>query len=326
MNFALRGFNETHILYILAKASPKHSIPSSLYSSGWAGQNYVNGQKYYGIKLDVGTSRGGPLFFSHYSYLGFDPRNKKDAYCNYFNRNQAHSLINRAYCIENPKKYPNYSESCWGLTASDNPTGYSAHEPNNDNGTITPTAALSSMPYTPKESLAALKYFYNTYGKKVWGEMGFYDAFNVSKNWFSSSYLAIDQGPIIDMIENHRTGLLWNNFMKNPEIAPALSSLGFISDNTDIKETLDDQYIIKIYPIPINNAIFTTEIDLKELSDINIKLIDSQGMIVDEFCDKKTVSPGKFLCEHELKSGLVGTYFLQITINKDIIYKKITTY
>jgi len=226
INLPLRGFNETHITYILATASPTNDIPASLYHSGWAGGNYVNGNSYYGFPLAVGQPFGGPLFFSHYSYLGFDPRNKKDEYANYFTRNKNHTLINRAYCIDNPRNFEGYSAESWGLTASDDPFGYLAHEPNSsrDNGTITSTAALSSIPYTPSESMDALKYFYRELGDRLWGPMGFYDAYNLEENWFADSYLAIDQGPIIGMIENHRTELLWDNFMQNPEIEPALDA------------------------------------------------------------------------------------------------------
>ena len=225
INMQIRGWNEAAIIYILAIASPTHGVPASLWQTGWAGNsNYVNGKTFYGYKLDVGWDKGGPLFFAHYSFLGFDPRHKKDAYANYFINNRNHTLINRAYCIDNPQNFTGYSENCWGLTASDDPDGYMAHEPvsGRDNGTITPTASLSSMPYTPEESINALKYLYRNLGKKIWGPMGFYDAFNQKRNWYTTSYLAIDQGPIIDMIENYRSQLLWNNFMANTEIQQAL--------------------------------------------------------------------------------------------------------
>ena len=162
--------------------------------------------------------------------LSFDPRGKRDKYCNYFENNRNISLINRAYCKENPKNHKGYSELCWGLTASDTPGGYTAHQPNNDTGTITPTAAISAIPYTPTESIAAIKHFYHTHGKRLWGEFGFKDAFNLDKDWFAKSYLAIDQGPIVVMIENYRTQLCWKMFMSNPEISPMLNKIGWKSD------------------------------------------------------------------------------------------------
>jgi hypothetical protein len=228
MNMQITGYNECMIAYILAIASPTHAIPASCYDDGWARRSsYTNGNTYYGCQLPVGPAYGGPLFWTHYSFLGFDPRNKSDDFCNYFNNSRAISLINRAHCAANPNGFAGYSSLVWGLTACVNPTGYSAHSPTNDNGTIAPTAAISAMPYTPAESLATLKHLYHTYGQKIWGPFGFYDAFNLEQDWYSDTYLAIDQGPIIIMIENHRSALLWNNFMANPEITPALQSIGW---------------------------------------------------------------------------------------------------
>jgi len=228
MNLPIVGYHEGLITYILAVASPTHPIPPACYRNGWAGRpSYTNGKSYYGHTVHVGREYGGPLFWTHYSFLGLDPRNKRDPYCNYFENSRNISLINRAYCIANPKGFTGYSDLVWGLTASVNPSGYSAHSPTNDNGTIAPTAALGSMPYTPAESLATLKHLYHTYGQKLFGPFGFRDAFNLHHNWFSDTYLAIDQGPIIIMIENHRTALLWDLFMSNPKIKPALKKTGW---------------------------------------------------------------------------------------------------
>jgi hypothetical protein len=232
MNFPIRGYNEALIVYLLAIASPTHPVPPSYWTSGWAGAGYTNGNTWYGYKLYVGPNFGGPLFFAHYSFLGFDPRGIKDQFANYFVQNHNHTMINRTWCVNNPLHHEGYGMDCWGLTASDDPWGYLAHAPGagTDNGTITPAAAIPSMPYTPVESMSALKHFYRVYGEHLWGEYGFYDAFNPGENWFAASYLAIDQGPIIDMIENYRSGLLWNQFMDNPEIAPALEAIGFEAD------------------------------------------------------------------------------------------------
>jgi hypothetical protein len=276
MNMKLIGYMETMITYLLAIASPSHGVPASTFHNGWAGSGYVNNNTYYGYKLWVGPSYGGPLFFAHYSFLGFDPRNKADKYCNYFMNNRHHTLINREYCIANPRGHVGYSENNWGLTASDDPWGYSEHRPyGNDNGTITPTAALSSMPYTPEESIAALKNFYRSYFGNLWGEYGFKDAFNLSSNWFANSYIAIDQGPIIVMIENYRSDLLWEMFMANPEIQPMLDSIGFKADSTtDIGDNFPAQLEYKLfgnYPNPFNP--YTTisfSIPQNEIVEINI--------------------------------------------------------
>lgn len=228
MNHPIRGYNECLITYVLAASSPTHAIDASVYHEGWAqGGAIANGDSYHGITLPLGPDYGGPLFFSHYSFLGLDPRNLSDTYANYWTQNVNHTLINRAYCIANPRDYVAYSEDCWGLTASDNHQGYSAHAPTNDLGVITPTAALSSMPYTPDESMEAARFFYYKLGDRVWGEYGFHDAFNITEGWFADSWLAIDQGPIIVMIENYRTGLLWDLFMSCPEVQDGLTKLGF---------------------------------------------------------------------------------------------------
>ena len=228
MNMQIRGVNETLICYVLGIASPTHPIPDNSYKAGYM-QNggVVNGKTFYGYKLPIGYDYGGPLFFAHYSFLGLDPRNLQDQYVNYWEQLTNHTLVNRAYCIANPKNYLGYGVNCWGLTASDNQSGYNAHSPTNDLGVITPTAALSSFPYTPTESMAALKYFYYTLGDKLWGAYGFYDAFNPTVGWWAKSYISIDQGPIIVMIENHRTQLVWEEFMSNPEIGTALTKMGF---------------------------------------------------------------------------------------------------
>jgi len=230
MNFQLRGYNETLITYIMAAASPTHTIPKIVYTEGYARNGgIINGKTFYGYVLPVGYDYGGPLFFAHYSFLGLDPRNLSDVYANYWTQNVNHSLINWKYCATNPKGYPNYSESCWGLTASDlpSPDWYGVSEPTNDRGTIAPTAAVSSLPYSPEQSMDAIRYFYYTVGDRLWGDYGFRDAFDEQENWWASSYLAIDQGPEIVMIENYRTGLIWDLFMSAPEVQSGLTKLGF---------------------------------------------------------------------------------------------------
>jgi hypothetical protein len=231
-NLKVRGYNECMIVYLLGIASPTHPIPASTYYNGWAGHSkYVNGEKYFGIEQSVGPPMGGPLFLSHYSFVCFDPRGKRDKFTNYFENAQAITKIHRAYSRSNPGGFRGYNGLVWGLTACYTPDGYRAcHPGKRDNGTIAPTAALGSMPYTPKESLATLKHFYHRLGDRLWGPFGFYDSFNLDRNWFSDGYIAIDQGPILCMIENARTGLCWEYFMKNPEIQPMLDAIGWVED------------------------------------------------------------------------------------------------
>jgi hypothetical protein len=230
MNMPIRGWNEALVTYVLAAASPTYPVPKAVYDNGWAQNGAMrNGNTYFGIPLPLGPGQGGPLFFSHYSFLGINPNGLTDAYADYQVQNRAHAQINFNYCKTNPKGFYGYGESCWGLTASDDLNGYMAHEPNNDNGVISPTAALSSFPYTPRESMAALKFFYFKLGDKIWKEYGFVDAFSLHHNWYANSFLAIDQGPIIVMIENHRSQLLWDLFMSCPEVKTGMKNLGFQS-------------------------------------------------------------------------------------------------
>ena len=228
MNFPVHGFNECLIMYVLAASGEHYPVNASVYQKGWAqGSFFKNGKTFYGYTLPLGFDYGGPLFFSHYSFLGLNPTGLKDEYADYWLQNKNHTLINYSYCVDNPKKFKGYGENCWGLTASDTYNGYDAHSPTNDHGTISPTAAISAMPYAPELSMKALKHFYYGLGDKVWGEYGFIDAFNETKNWYARSYLAIDQGPEIVMIENYRTGLIWKLFMSCPEIKNGLNKLGF---------------------------------------------------------------------------------------------------
>lgn len=232
MNMPIKGFNECLMTYVLAASSPneKYKINPSVYHKGWTNSEYFkNGKEFYGIKLPLGFDYGGPLFFSQYAFMALDPRGLKDTYADYWEQNRNHTLINRQHCILNPKKYKGYGENCWGLTASDTYNGYAAHSPTEDLGTISPTAALSAFPYTPEYSMKSLKHFYFDLGDKIWGQYGFIDGFNETQNWYAKSYLAIDQGPIVAMIENYRTGLIWNLFMSCPEVKQGLTNLGFTS-------------------------------------------------------------------------------------------------
>jgi exo beta-1,2-glucooligosaccharide sophorohydrolase (non-reducing end) len=231
LHHPIHGFNEAMIVYLLAIASPAHGVPASLYYSGWANPgnegHYANGNTYGGVKLPVGNDAGGSLFFTQFSYMGFDPHALTDRFTNYFENNRAIALINRAYCIENPGHHKGYGPDAWGLTASDGPSGYVMHAPDvtDDDGTLTPTGALASFPYTPDASMAALKHFYRDWGDRLWGVYGPLDAFNLDQNWFSPIYMGLDQAPITVMIENYRTGLIWKLFMSNPEIRPMLDRI-----------------------------------------------------------------------------------------------------
>lgn len=241
MNFPLEGYNECLITYVLAASSPTHPVPASAYHKGWARDGgIVSDRKFMDLPLVLkhngAEETGGPLFWAHYSWIGLDPRGLKDQYGDYWELNQNHAKTNYLYSVANPKGYKGYGPDSWGLTASYSPEGYSAHAPNNDLGVITPTAALSSFPYTPQESMAAAKGFYNK-GTRYRGKYGFYDAFSDEKNWVTPRYLAIDQLTIAPMIENYRSGLIWNLFMGAPEIKKGLTKLGFTSSQHQLNST-----------------------------------------------------------------------------------------
>ncbi|MBR1888251.1 MAG: DUF3131 domain-containing protein [Bacteroidales bacterium] len=231
MNHPIRGYDETLITYILAASSPSFPISAEVYENTYKNSTYYyNGKEYYGITLPLGMELGGPLFFSHYSYLGLDPRGLTDGKTNYFERNKAHTLIHRAYAIDNPKGHKGYGEDFWGFTSSDDPyVGYCSHHPGtqDENGTVSPTAAISSIVYTPEESMKVIRHLYYDIPESF-GQYGFYDAINlVAEPNVLEHYLAIDQGPEAVMIENYRSGLLWNLFMQAPEIRKGLEKLGF---------------------------------------------------------------------------------------------------
>jgi hypothetical protein len=228
MNHVVSGWNECLIAYVLAGASPTHPVKPAAYHRGWTDSPvFRNGRLYYDIALPLGPPFGGPLFFSHYSFLGLDPRGLRDRYADYWRQNRAHTLINRAHCMANPHGHAGYGPDCWGLTACDGDAGYGAFCPQNDRGVIAPTAALSAMPYTPAESLGALRHFYKVSGGKLCGRYGFRDSFNCSRNWIAEGHLAVDQGPIVVMIENFRSGLIWQLFMSCREVQAGLQRLGF---------------------------------------------------------------------------------------------------
>ncbi len=233
-NQQIRGWNECLLTYVLAASAPRHAIEPRVYTRGYAGgRDFLNGESYNGIHLPLGPAFGGPLFFCHYSFCGLDPRGLKDQYADYWEQCARHVQVNRRHCIDNPGGHKGYGEACWGLTASDDPQGYAVHAPDSDNGTISPTAAISSMPFAPAEALGVARHFLADFGDKVWGRYGFIDAFCEDKDWFADTFLAIDQGPIVVMIENYRSGLLWKIFMSIPEIQAGLRRLGFTSPHLE---------------------------------------------------------------------------------------------
>lgn len=236
MNFPVSGYNECLIMYILAVASPTHGVPVEVYHEGWAKNGKIKKDtSAYGLSLQLthngAPAYGGPLFWAHYSYLGLDPRGLKDRYADYWKENTHQSLINYRWCVENKLGFKGYGPDSWGLTSSYSVKGYSGHAPGEkrDKGVLSPTAALSSMPYTPTESMTAMRNWYTNKKAQLFGQYGFYDAFSDTEQWYPQRYLAIDQGPIVVMMENQRSAFIWKLFMSAPEIQTALRKLEFQS-------------------------------------------------------------------------------------------------
>lgn len=240
------GYNEAMVLLIMAMGSPTHPIADDAWTK-WC-QSYET-DTFYGYK----NIQFDPLFGHQYSHIWIDFRGIRDSVMqnldmDYFENSRRATLSNRAYCIANPGKWKGYSSDCWGLTACDGPGNRTEMEGGIerkyfdyrargacsiqivDDGTIAPTAAGGSYPFTPAESEACLEYMWNTYYPDLIGEFGFKDAFNLTGKagpWFDIDYLGIDQGPIILQMENHDSGLIWNIMKKNPYIRKGLERAGF---------------------------------------------------------------------------------------------------
>jgi len=286
-NMKVTGWNECLVTYVMAASSPTHEIPKVVYDQGWAGNGaMVNPRTFYGHEIRLSPDWGGPLFWIHYSHLGINPHGLSDKYADYWQEHVNTAKIHHAYAVENPGGHTNYSDKNWGLTASDDPYGYTAHQPmHNDNGTISPTAALSSMPYTPEETMKALKYFYRERGTDLFGKYGFYDAFNDNFNWVAESYLGIDQGPIVVMLENHRTGLLWNAVMKDSDVQAGLDKLGFeYKDPTSVNSILDNNQI-NVYPNPAKDYFYISLNSTFQKKKITVRItgLDGKPIFTKEF-------------------------------------------
>lgn len=308
MNMKVSGWNECLVTYLMAASSPTYGIPKAVYDEGWAHNGgIVRKRTYYNYEINLAPNWGGPLFWIHYSFLGINPNGLEDQYANYWQENVNTAKIHYEYAKANPLGHANYSEKCWGLTASDDPYGYTAHRPmDNDNGTISPTAALASMPYTPQESMKALKYFYREKGSDIFGIYGPYDAFNDDLDWVKEAYLGIDQGPIVVMIENYRTGLLWNNVMKDADVQTGLEKLGF--DYITAAQPEMKTGTLNVYPNPANDKI-NIEVPLSLLkSSVLLSIYTLDGKLKIQLEIEPVISIFEMDCS-ELESGV---YIIQL--------------
>lgn len=307
----VKGWNESLITYIMAASSPDHAISKRVYDQGWARNgDMVNERTFYDYEISLAPDWGGPLFWLHYTHLGINPHGLEDQYANYWVEHVNTIKIHQAYAIDNPYYYENYGENCWGLTASDDPDGYTAHQPwNNDNGTISPTAALSSMPYLPAEVMKVLKYLYRERGDELWGKYGPYDAFNDERDWVQDAYIGIDQGPIVLMMENHRTGLLWKNVMKDPDVQEGLEKLGFQYQANAIFDGIARPKRLDIRPNPVQHDVTISLPEVNAYYPVVVEVYDASGKQVMNRELSVTGADFRVNC-----SGLEnGLYFLKIS-------------
>lgn len=317
-NMTVTGWSEALSAYIMAASSPTHSIPKEVYEQGWARNgDMVNNRTFYNNTINLSPDWGGPLFWLHYSHLGINPRGLSDQYGYYWTEHINTVRIHHTYAIDNPLNHKNYSDYCWGLSASDDPYDYTAHQPwSNDNGTISPTAALASMPYAPIDAMKALKYFYHNRGSELFGIYGPYDAFNDNHNWVQEAYIGIDQGPIVIMIENQRTGLLWNYVMKDLDLQTGLKKLGFTYQTSNIPNQQSSAGDIKIYPNPAQTKFTIIIPDKIQGQLIVLKLFTMEGKMIRTQTFHPFVSTYSFNCQH-LPDGL----YLVETITESKQYK-----
>lgn len=309
MNMKITGWNECLVTYIMAAASPDYGIPKEVYTQGWARNGAMARKRtYYGYEIKLSPDWGGPLFWIHYSFLGINPQGLRDQYADYWTENVNTAKIHYEYGKANPKNHLNYSEKNWGLTASDDPSGYASHQPmGNDNGTISPTAALASMPYTPEESMKALKYFYRERGKEVFGMYGPYDAFNDNLNWVKKAYLGIDQGPIVVMIENYRTGLLWNMVMKDPDVQAGLTKLGFEYQVVSSSDNFAQPEMLRLYPNPAGTSVIVSVSNSGIETNQLLEIFSVAGIPV---LQRQLIQPETTIDVSALHQGL---YFVRVT-------------
>jgi hypothetical protein len=319
MGMKITGWNECMGTYLMAASSPTHSIPKEVYSQGWARNgDMVRKRTYYNQEISLSPDWGGPLFWIHYSHLGIDPRGLKDQYAEYWKEHTATVRIHHAYAVANPQGWKNYSEKCWGLTASDDPYGYTAHQPvSNDNGTISPTAALASMPYAPAEAIKALKYFYRERGSELWGKYGPRDAFNDQLGWVRDAWLGIDQGPIMVMTENYRSALLWNLVMNDPDVKAGLQKLGFQYDPTTTAGSTELPALLTLFPNPCSGK---ATIVMPRGGEIDqLQVFGSRGEILLLRNEKQaTISPAM-----ECGAWPPGIYLVKVTSGKEIFTSRL---
>jgi hypothetical protein len=318
------GYNEAMILYILALGSPTHPVPAYTWGT-WTGSYWWSTQ--FGYTYVVFP----PLFGHQYSHCWIDFRTMQDEYMRnkgitYFENSRRATLAARAYCIANPYNHTGYGADTWGLTASDDPGGYLAHgapPAQNDNGTITPTAAAGSIAFAPEVVIPALQNMYNAYGVMLWGKYGFKDAFNLGQFWWGTDYLGIDQGPIIMMIENHLNGAVWDRFSRNPYLRAGALAAGFtgVSSAPDVLTGPGGPFTLEQNaPNPFFD-LTTFRFRMKTAEHVTLRVYDARGHLVKTMWDQ-TAGEGDHQITFDGKGLASGVYFYSLEAQGHKVWKR----
>jgi hypothetical protein len=217
------GYSELMMMYLLGMGSSSHPLPPEAWKSWKRSIFEYDGMRYIGAFA--------PLFIHQYSQAWFDFRNKRDHYADYFQNSVTATAVHRRFCLDLAKQFPDYSEDLWGISASDSQHGYVAWGGppaiGPIDGTVVPSAAAGSLPFLPQECLRVLRNMKSRYADRVWSRYGLVNAFNPLKKWYDSDVVGIDTGITMVMVENARTGFVWNTFMRSPEAQRGMERAGF---------------------------------------------------------------------------------------------------
>jgi len=308
------GYNEAMILYLLALGSPTFPIPAGDWNTWTTGYQWNTHFGHSYVQFP-------PLFGHQYSHCWIDFRGIRDAYMSnrgidYFENSRRATLAQRAYSIAHPNLTFGYSDSLWGITASDDPfTYYAAHgapPAQNDNGTIAPTAAISSLPFAPDVVPAVIHRLWNVYRPLMWGPYGFRDAMNLFAGFFDPDYIGIDQGPIAIMIENWRTQSVWKRYRQIPEIQTGLIRAGFtqvvgVDPGPAAAATLE---LSRVEPNPFGAAA-TVHFRLARPGHVTLTVHDVQGREVARPLDGERAA-GDHAVRFEARGLPAGVYLVRL--------------
>ncbi|MFH1258213.1 MAG: glucoamylase family protein [Elusimicrobiota bacterium] len=335
LNIYWNSYNEGILLYFLAIGSPTHPIDSDVWK--FIGRPVGSYGEYNFVYVGQNS-----LFAHQYPYLWLNLKNRKDGKgYDYFDNSRKATLANRQYCIDNQASFSTYGTNSWGITACDGPDGYKAYTAPptgsliKDDGTIAPTAAGGSLIFTSTESIAVLRNFYQTYSEttnRLWGRYGFSDAFNLSVSsagWFGQDVIGIDQGAILLAIENYRSGLVWDDFMKIDCIQTAMSKLNFTSEfDVTPSQPISGAFTVKSYPNPFylsKNKTNTISYRVAEEGPVKLRVYSLSGQLIREWDQgRQAVGEYKFgwSGENESNELIASGIYLLVLYRQDQIMNR----